>query len=105
MITVKDATRFFRSHEVKCDENLVAEWMEKSPVGRSLRDLNNEIDEWDMYSFCDWWRVHGTAYEEGIDDKTKIARLLEEIADLKKENEELRMENLELISKLDILPF
>lgn len=105
MITVKEVTHFFRSYEVKCDEKVVAEWMEKNPVGRKLRDDKEAIDEWDMYNFSDWWRVYGTAQEEGIDDKTKITRLLEEIADLKKANEELRMENLELISKLDILPF
>ncbi|MDR7002178.1 hypothetical protein [Neobacillus niacini] len=58
-----------------------------------------------MYSFSDWLRVYGTAYEEGIDDKTEIARLFEEIAYLEKENEELRIENPKLISKLDIFPF
>ena len=105
MITAKEATHFFRSHEVKCDEQLVGEWMDKCPVGKQLRALKNEIDEWDMYNFSDWLRVYGTAYEEGIDDKTKIARLLEEVADLRKENTELQQENFELKSKLDILPF
>lgn len=105
MITVKEANHFFRSYEVKCEEKDVAKWMEKNPVGRELRDFKEEIDEWDMYNFTSWWLADGTAYEEGIDDKTKIARLIEEIADLKKENEQLRLENLELISKLDILPY
>lgn len=34
----------------------------------------------------------GTPYEEGIDDKTKIARLEEEVAMLKKEVEQLKNE-------------
>jgi hypothetical protein len=105
MITVKEATLFFRSHEVKCDEQLVGEWMDKSPVGRALRDSKDEIDEWDMYNFSDWCRVYGTAYENGIDDQTKITRLLEEVAYIKQKNEELQKGNFEIISKLDILPF
>jgi hypothetical protein len=71
MITAKEATQFFRSHEVKCDEQLVGEWMGTNPVGRALRDSKDGIDEWDMYAFSDWWRVQGTAYEDGIDDQTK----------------------------------
>lgn len=105
MVTVKEATLFFHSHEVKCDEKLVDEWMDKSPVGRDLRDLKDKIDEWDMYNFSDWCRVYGTAYETGIDEQTKITRLLEEIAYLRKENEELKRVNFELESKLDILPY
>lgn len=105
MITVKEATLFFRSHEVKCDEQLVGEWMDKSPVGRALRDSKDEIDEWDMYAFSDWRKVYGTAYEAGIDDQTKITRLLVEVSYLRMKNEELQKENLELISKLDLLPF
>ena len=105
MITVKEATLFFRSHEVKCDEQLVGEWMDKCPAGRALRDLKDEIEEWDMYNFSDWWSVRGTAYEDGIDDQTKITRLLEEIAYLKEENGKLHKENYELLSKLDIIPF
>ncbi|MDR7002177.1 hypothetical protein J2Y67_004673 [Neobacillus niacini] len=38
MITVKEATLFFRSYEVKCDEQLVGEWMDKCPAGHALRD-------------------------------------------------------------------
>lgn len=105
MITVKEATLFLRSHQVECDEQLVGEWMDKNPVGRALRDSKDEINEWDMYAFSSWWRVHGTAYEAGIDDQTKITRLLEEVAYLKKKNEELQEENFKLISKLDLLPF
>lgn len=105
MVTVKKATLFFRSYELKCDEKLVGEWMDDNPVGRELKDLRSELDEWDMYAFSDWCSVRGTAYEDGIDDQTKIARLLEEVANLKKKNDELQKENSELISKLDILPF
>lgn len=105
MITAKEATRFFLSYEVKCDTKLVSEWMDKCPVGRDLRDVKEEIAEWDMYNFSDWLSLYGTAYEEGIDEQTKIARLLEEVAWLREKNAKLQNENLKLLSKLDILPF
>jgi hypothetical protein len=105
MITVKEATHFFRSYEVKCVEKLVGEWMDQCQVGRDLRDLKDEIDEWDMYNFSDWCSVYGTAYEDEIDDQTKINRLLKEIDELKKENETLKAEKIALEDSLGILPF
>ena len=38
------------------------------------------------------FRWEGTAYEKGIDDQTKINRLLEEIADLKQKVSKLEKE-------------
>jgi hypothetical protein len=105
MITIKEATLYFRSHDVKCDEKLVGKWMDQCQVGRELRDLKDEIDEWDMYNFSDWCSVYGTAYEDGIDDQTKINRLLKEIDELKKENETLKAEITALEDSLGILPF
>lgn len=105
MITVEGVSDFFRSYELECDEKLISEWMEKSPVGRDLVERGHEIDEWHMYNFQDWWSIKGTAYEEGIDDQTKIIRLLDEIAYLKQKNLELQFENSTLLDKLDYLPF
>lgn len=104
MITVKEATLFFRSYEVKCDEKLVGEWMDKCPVGRDLKDSKDEIDEWDMYNFSSWCNVYGTAYEDGIDDQTKIDRLLKENDELKKEIKTLKAEITALEDSLGILP-
>ena len=53
----------------------------------NTRFINNPIDEDDLYRFKDWYRWKGTAYETGIDDQTRIARLLEEITKLNKEIE------------------
>lgn len=105
MITVEEVTNFFLSHELKCDKKQVSDWMDKSPVGRDLKAGGHKIDEWDMYNFGDWCRINGTAYEEGINDQTKITRLLEEIIDLKQKNTELQRKNSQLLDKLDCLPF
>lgn len=105
MVTVKEATLFFRSYHVKCDERLVSEWMDKCPVGQKLNAPNAKIDEWDMYNFNDWCIVYGSVYEEGIDDQTKIIRLLKEVANLSMKTEDLEKDNFELQSKLNGLPF
>ncbi|MCR2823892.1 hypothetical protein [Lederbergia panacisoli] len=99
--TVEEITEFFHSHEVKCQQRDVEEWMES--MGALGGD--EELTDWDMYHFSDWWRCKGTAYEPGIDDKTKIARLLEEIEDLKREKDKLLDEINTLEQQLDILPF
>ncbi|MFE4524500.1 hypothetical protein ACFRCQ_20690 [Cytobacillus firmus] len=105
MVTVQKATRFFRLHEVKCDEELVRKWMDTNPVGLALKNKKDSLDEWDMYNFSEWLRVLGTAYEDRIDEQTKITRLLEEVAELKLKNKELEQKNYQLLSKLNFLTF
>src|SRR5690625_1511421 len=99
--TAREATTFFRSHEVKCDEKLVQEWMKD----RHTKHKTREVTEGDLYHFTDWLRWKGTAYEAGIDDKTKIKRLLMEIQRLKEENEKLRNEKTLRELDLGISPF
>lgn len=59
----------------------------------------------DLLQFIESLQWEGTAYEEGIDDKTKIKRLLEEITELKLQIEVLEKKNEELNAKLGIPPF
>lgn len=49
--------------------------------------------------------MKGTAYEEGIDDQTKIARLLEEVNGLKSEIAVLKKEKEQLEDRLGVTPF
>lgn len=97
-----EATRFFRSYGVKCDENLVGEWLKTTSTSK---DLKQKVSEDDLYTFNEWLRWKGTAYEEGISDQTKIARLLEEISELKNELTLLKTEKEHLEDKLGIVPF
>jgi hypothetical protein len=64
--------------------------MDKCQVGHELRDKRDEVDEWDMYNFSDWYRLYGSAYEEGIDDQTKIVRLLKEVYQLNRKIQDYR---------------
>jgi hypothetical protein len=98
--TAAEATKFFRSYCVKCDENEIKEWMENTPT----INRGNQVDECDLYAFNDWLRCKGTSYEPGIDDQTRIARMIEEIAELRKENEALRTEMYKLATDPEYMP-
>jgi|SRR5690625_617517 len=98
--TAKEITYYFESYGPKgseCNETLVQEWMNDPNTGI----INNPICEDDLDRFKDWCRWKGTAYETGIDDKTKIARLLEETTKLRKEIEVLEEVNKELDEHID----
>jgi len=99
--TAAEATNFFRSYGTECDVNEVKEWITNTPN----LDRGDQVDEWDLYAFNNWIQCKGTAYEPGIDDKTKIERLLEEISELKKENEALKEEVYKLATDPEYLPF
>ncbi|WP_079709891.1 hypothetical protein [Paraliobacillus ryukyuensis] len=75
MSKLMETIKFFRSYGVKCDEKSVEEWLSNTS---STEDVNNQVCEGDLYNFNDWCRRKGTAYEEGIDDQLRIARLLED---------------------------
>lgn len=102
--TVKEATEFFHSYEMKCDEKDVEEWMNDPYTKRKIQNCKH-VDEGDLYDFSEWLRWKGTAYEYGIDDQTKIARLLKEIDGLKDQIEALEKEKESLEDQLGIMPF
>ncbi|KGA95485.1 hypothetical protein AJ85_05490 [Alkalihalobacillus alcalophilus ATCC 27647 = CGMCC 1.3604] len=94
--------QFFRSYGIKIDEKLIEEWLEATS---NTRAFESPVCEDDLYEFNEWCRWKGTAYEEGIDDQTKIARLLDEIKDLRNEISTLKKEKGTLEDKLGIAPF
>ena len=98
---VSEAIKFFRSYGIKCEDEdkFVNEWLNSN---QTRKDLREPFCEDDLYDFNDWCRWKGTAYEKGIDDQTKIERLLEEISELKSEINALREENNELEARLGI---
>lgn len=104
-LTVKEATSFFRSYGLKCDEKWVQEWMDDSKFRRNTQEKNHQISEADLEDFNDWSSRKGTAYEIGIDDKTRIKRLIEEVSELRKEIDQLKMEKYDLESRLGLFPF
>lgn len=91
-VNAVEVLKFFHSYGVKCDLELIDEWIKDD-----MTSLNNPVNEGDLYAFNDWVRCKGTFYESGIDDQTKIERLLDEIKELRKENKILK----ETIFKLE----
>lgn len=101
VLNAEETIRFFRSYGVK-DEESVKAWVEENNKNADPNSKNQPVDEWDLYDYNTQCYVKGTAYEPGIDDKTKIERLIEENALLKKEIEELRAEKYRLEKLLGI---
>jgi hypothetical protein len=54
--------------------------------------------------FLHRYQWEGTAYEPRIDDQTKIARLLEEVKELRIENQSLKQENRQLKNDSEAMP-
>ncbi|MBZ9536690.1 hypothetical protein KGR20_21240 [Cytobacillus oceanisediminis] len=94
--------KFFRSYGLKCEEELVEEWLNAIST---TKDSSYQVCEDDLYEFNDCCRLKGTAYEEGIDDQTKIARLLEEVNGLKSEIAVLKKDKELLEDRLGVTPF
>ncbi len=102
ILALSKAIKYFHSYGIKCEEKLVEEWLNNPSTSKDLKD---NFCEKDLYDFNDWCRWKGTAYEEGIDDQTKIARLLEEISSLKNEIAALKIEKVDLEEQLGVMPF
>lgn len=108
MLTVKDATGFLNDHHITSSEQMVRRWLRQGKI-KGIPSENRKIG-WrictrDLISFMESLQWEGTAYEEGIDDETKIDRLLDEISELKAQIKELNAENDQLRDKLGIPPF
>lgn len=100
VLDAKEAIRFFKSYGFRVDEESVKEWVEDKNQKAELTCGSRPIVEEDLYRYNDWCSVKGTAYEEGIDDRTKIARLLEEVTQLKMEVKNLKSEKQRLKNQL-----
>jgi predicted RNase H-like nuclease (RuvC/YqgF family) len=105
IMTVHEITNLFHSHGLKCDEQIVKEWITEGKIKGTGKCAPYTVSEDDVYTFLYDYRWNGTAYERGIDDQTKIDRLQDEIIDLKKQVEKLQQEKSELQGELGIIPF
>ena len=108
MLTVKEATGFLNDHHITSSEQMVRRWLRQGKI-KGVRSENRKVG-WrictrDLIAFMESLQWAGSAYEEGIDDKTKIDRLLDEISELKAQIKELQTENYQLKDKLGIPPF
>jgi predicted RNase H-like nuclease (RuvC/YqgF family) len=102
---LKEVTMLLHSYGFKCDTEMVSRWINKGDLKSMKNGGAYEVLEEEVYRFINAYRWEGTAFEEGIDDQTKIERLLEEITDLKKQIVKLQEEKAELEDQLGIMPF
>ncbi len=108
MLTVKEALCVLDDHYITSSEQMIRRWLRQGKL-KGIRSQNRKdgwrICEKELYRFMESLQWEGTAYEEGIDDATKIKRLLEEIKELKLQIQKLEKINEDLNTKLGIPPF
>ena len=103
-LTIQKAINLLHSYGLLCDQDKVRQWLKEGKIGSKINGTYI-INEADIYDFQETLRWEGTAYENGIDDKTKISRLLEEIEQLKRQISDLQEEKEKLDDQLGITPF
>ena len=104
-LTIKEATSLIHSYGLKCNSEDVLEWLKNGTIKSIVTDGVYLVTEDELHNFLHRYRWQDTAYEEGISDKVKIERLLEEIGDLKKQIQRLKDEKEELENQLEVMPF
>lgn len=105
ILNIEETIRFFKSYGFRIDEESVKGWVQEYNKQANTPCESRQVTEDDINRYNDWCFVKGTAYEEGIDDQTKITRLLEEISNLKNELMTVKNENRILEEQLGINPF
>lgn len=88
-----------------CDKEMVEDWLQNGTLNNNKVDHLYHIQEQDLKNFMYDFRWNGTAFERGIDDATKIERLLQEIQELKEQVSQLHTEKMKLEIQLGIEPF
>jgi predicted site-specific integrase-resolvase len=107
-LTLKEALDIFQEHHITIDdirinEQIMEEWLRSGEIqGVQERDGGWKVSEDEIYRYIYSLQWEGTAYEEGIDDKTRIDRLYKEVYELRKQIRELQQENYELRVKLGV---
>jgi predicted RNase H-like nuclease (RuvC/YqgF family) len=107
-LTLEEATSLMHSYGIKCNMIQVEKWLKEGRIKGKENDGIYAINENEIYEFLEDYRWEGTAYEKGIDDKTKINRLQEEIYEFRLKIEELESEKRELQKQLatfGVMPF
>jgi hypothetical protein len=107
-LNIEEAIILLRACGRRCDEYKVEQWLNEGKLNGTESEGIYTINEEEVYKFLEAYKWEGTAYEKGLDDKTKVSRLLEDISYFRQKIIELENENRELKEKLsrsEILPF
>jgi hypothetical protein len=99
LLTIQEATSILQSCGIECHYHDVKRWAVEGEIKAEHSNRVYNIDQNDLYEFLEFlWK--GTSYEIGIDDETKINRLIQENKDFKKRIVLLEKENKKLKQKL-----
>lgn len=105
ILTLEEATSFIHSYGMKCDRQQVKQLVLEGKIKGLKKGDQYFIEEDEVHTYLHWYMWQGTAYEQGINDQIKIARLLEEIRELRQENKRLHEENINLKNEMEVIPF
>lgn len=104
-LDVKEAMVLLRACGRRCNMHKVEQWVMEGKLKGTESEGIYTFDEEEIYRFLDTYKWEGTAYEKGLDDKTKVSRLLEDISYFRRKVIELENENRELKEKLSLSEF
>ena len=100
LLTIREVTSILQSCGIECHFHEVKKWVIEGKIKAKHENRVYKIDQNDVYEFLELlWK--GTSYEIGINDQTKINRLIQENNDNKKRIVQLEKENKKLRQKLD----
>jgi hypothetical protein len=102
-MTIQETVEILLDHRLECDVQDIEAWIKQGKIKATKEGNTIEIEE--IWDFLNQLRLKGTAYEKGIDDKTKIERLEKEIGDLKARIDALVDEKILLEIELGTSPF
>lgn len=108
ILSLKEALDIFLEHHItindlRINEKIMEEWLRSGEIqGVQQRNGGWKISEDEIYRYLYALQWEGTAYEEGIGDKTRIDRLYKEVYELKKQIRKLEQENYKLMVKLGV---
>ena len=104
-LTINELREIILDMGLTCDRDMVECWLKDGSIKNVKEDNVYKIIEQDIEDFVYNALWNGSPYERGLDNETKIDRLLEEIASLKAKVSKLQDEKHELELELGKIPF
>jgi hypothetical protein len=105
LLTLEESISLLHSYGIKCNTATVRKWISEGKIEKITKSEEIRISGEEIENFLHRYQWEGTAYEPGLDDQAKIAKLLEEVKELRLENKRLRTENQQLRLDPEALPF
>ena len=105
LLTLEESTSLLHSYGIKCNSAKVSKWISEGKIKGITKSEEILVSGEEIEDFLHRYQWEGTAHEPGINDQTMIAKLWDEVKELRLENKRLRSENDQLKSDPEALPF